>query len=112
MNLKIFILAGGLLSANCFAQTITYIFLNCQDGTKSVRVTSNGTTMKAKFVNRNSTKTMDCKRLENTAIIRCQDEVYFLDIFKHATTGKMTAQLNLKGDFWPDSGYMYSLNCK
>jgi hypothetical protein len=99
-----------LIGSTAFAQSI----VNCVDGSRSMKVVRNNGALVGQLIDFNlRIDNMKCGVIPNTKTLRCDSAGdYYVLISKLNTTDKLTVQLNLKGDFYPDSGYVHSLNCQ
>jgi hypothetical protein len=99
-----------LASLSAFAdQTV----LQCLDGSRSMTIskTPEGK-LRGNFVGFDQQiNQMACNKIKNTPNYRCDKGDYYVVAFYNESK-KLNVQLNLKGDFGNDSGYLYSLNCK
>ncbi len=105
-------LATGTLvfiGLNVKARTI----FNCNDGQRSMVLTGDEQNMVGYLKDYDlQLDDMSCGTIPQTHTIRCNKGEYFVDIFRVSSTQKWTAQVNLVGDFYPDSGYLHSLDCE
>lgn len=87
--------------------------VNCVDGTRSMTVVKQNGVMVGQLNDFDlKLNNMKCGVIPNTKTVRCDKGDYYVVVFKVSSTQRLTAQVNLKGDFFPDSGYLHSLNCQ
>ncbi len=98
-----------MLSSAAFAQPV----INCVDGTRSMKVENRDGELVGRLDDfRLKLNNMKCHTIPNTKTLRCEQNEYYVVFFKIAQTQKLTAQVNLRGDFGSDSGYLHSLSCQ
>ena len=97
------------LGSPVMAETV----FKCVDGTRSMTVFKQNGKLVGKLIDFNLTlNDMTCARIPNTKTVRCDSNDYYVVVFKIGSSKRVTAQLNLKDDFYSDSGYLHSLYCK
>jgi hypothetical protein len=107
------IIAGLIVFASLSAFANRTV-IQCKDGPRSMTITKTSEgKLRGHFVgfSNDEMKQMSCNKIKRTSNYRCDKGDYYVVVF-YGTNQKLNVQLNLKGDFGNDSGYLYSLSCK
>lgn len=109
MKKMIVMVLFSLISNLAMAETV----VSCIDGSRSMKVENKNGVMMGQLNDFDlKLNNMKCYFIPKTKTIRCDKDGYYVLIFEGSVTQKLTAQVNLNGDFGSDSGYLHSLDCQ